>query len=133
MGFFLEFDANNNTVRLSFEHTVTTADLDGGAYSALRTFVSSRPPCKGIADFSQVTTVEAPIHTLQERARLPPAMPGGLMFVIVAPQDHVYGLSRMFSVLAEQTRPHLHVVRTVDKAYALLGISSPQFSRVDGY
>ena len=132
MGFFLEFDAENNTVRLSFEGIVTTADVGGGAYSALRAFVSSRPPCRGIADFSQVTTVEAPIHTIKERARLPPAMFGELMFVMVAPQDHVYGLSRMFSLLAEQTRPHLHVVRTMDEAYGLLGISSPRFSRVDG-
>jgi hypothetical protein len=130
MGFFLEFDADNNTVKLTFEAIVTTTDIGGGAYSALRNFVSPRPPCKGIADFSHVKTVEVPSHTIRDRAKLPPAMPGGQLFVIVAPQDHVFGLSRMFTMLAEQTRPHIRVVRTVDDAYRMLGITAPKFHRV---
>lgn len=132
MGFFLEFDETNNTVRLTFESRVTTADIGGEAYSALRAFVASRPPCKGIADFSHVTTVEASSRTIQGRARLPPAMHGSLPFVIVAPQDHVFGLSRMFSVFAERTRPHIQVVRAMDDAYRLLEIQAPSFSRVVG-
>jgi hypothetical protein len=131
MGFFLEFDATNNTVKLTFEATVTTADIGGGAYSALRDFVATRPPCKGIADFSHVTVVEVADHIIRDRAKLPPAMSGGQLFVIVAPRDHVYGLSRMFATLAEQTRPHVQVVRTMDDAYRMLGIASPQFSRVE--
>ena len=132
MGFFLEFDDANNTVKLTFETAITIADIGGGAYSALRDFVASRPPCKGIADFSQVTTVEVPGHTTRDRAKLPPAMHGEQMFVIVAPQDHVYGLSRMFAMMAEQTRPHVHVVRTLDDAYRMLGIRAPRFSRISG-
>lgn len=130
MGFFLEFDEANNTVRLTFENPVTTADLGGNAYSALRAFVASRPPCKGIADFSHITSVETPTHIIRDRARMPPAMHGGLMFVIVAPQTHVYGLSRMFALVAEQTRPHVRVVRAADEAYRLLEIAQPQFIRV---
>lgn len=130
MGFFLEFDAANNTVRLTFEGTVTHGDIGGDAYSALRAFAASRPPCKGIADFSSATALEVPSQLIKDRARLPPAMNGRQMFVIVAPQHHVFGLSRMFSLLAEQTRPHIHVVRVMDEAYRLLEITSPQFSRV---
>jgi hypothetical protein len=131
MGFFLEFDEANNTVRLTFESTVTTEDIAGGAYSALRDFVQSRSACRGIADFSQVTSVDVPSRTIQSRAQLPPAMPSGKLFVIVAPEDHIFGLSRMFSLHAERTRPHIHVVRTMDQAYRLLGIESPNFSRID--
>ncbi len=130
MGFFLEFDAANNTVKLTFEATVTTMDIGGGAYSALRDFVASGFSCRGIADFSQVTTVEAPGSMIRNRAKLPPAMPGGELFIIVAPRDHVYGLSRMFAMMAEHTRPHVHVVRTLDEAYRMLGITTPQFRRV---
>lgn len=134
MGFFLEFDSANNTVKLTFESTVTTADVSGGAYSALRDFVASRPACsemcKGIADFSQVVTIEVLGSIIRDRAKLPPAMPGGQLFVIVAPRDHVYGLSRMFAMMAEQTRPHVHVVRGIDDAYRLLGITKPQFHRI---
>jgi hypothetical protein len=131
MGFFLEFDEVNNTVRLTFQNTLTTEDINGGAYSALRAFVESRPDCKGIADFSQVTSVDVASRIIQSRARLPPAMPNGKMFVIVAPDDHLFGLSRMFSLHAESTRPHIHVVRSMDQAYRLLGIESPNFGRIE--
>jgi hypothetical protein len=130
MGFFLEFGDGNNTVKLSFETTITTADIGGGAYAALREFVAARPACKGIADFSHVTTVDVASQTIRERAKLPPAMPGAQLFVIVAPRDHVYGLSRMFAMMAEQTRPHVHVVRTMEDAYRMLEITKPQFNRV---
>ena len=131
MGFFLEFDATNNTVKLTFETTITTADIGGGAYAALRDFVSSRPPCNGIADFSHVTTVDVASQTIRDRAELPPAIPGSKLFVIVAPRDHVYGLSRMFAMMAEETRPHVHVVRTMEDAYRMLEIIQPQFSRIE--
>jgi hypothetical protein len=54
----------------------------------------------------------------------------GEKFIIVAPQDHVFGLSRMFSMLAEETRPHVTVVRTMEEAYCLLDIEEPQFHRI---
>ncbi len=54
-----------------------------------------------------------------------------MMFVIVAPGDLVYGLSRMFAVLGEETRPNLRVVRTMQEAYSLLEIVSPQFSPIN--
>jgi len=130
MGFFLEFDEANNTVRLTFEGKVTAADIGGDAYAALQAFVSTRSPCKGIADFSKVTIVEAPNQLIQDRARAPAALPGGLPFVFVAPQDHLFGLSRMFTTLAETTRPHLKVVRAMSEAYNLLGVDSPNFVRV---
>jgi hypothetical protein len=130
MSFFLEFDAGNNTVRLNFEGTITAADIRGNAYSALRDFVASHLPCRGIADFSRVTAVEVPSHLIRERAKHTPAIAGSQMFVFVAPQAHLYGLSRMFSIFAEETRPHLRVVRTMDEAYRLLEIETPQFSRV---
>ena len=129
MGFFLEYDQSNNTVRLTFEGSITPDDIGGGAYNTLRSFVASRPPCKGIADFSNVKVVEVASRMIQDRARLPPVL-GGQLFVIVAPEDHLFGLSRMFSLHAERTRPHIHVVRRMDEAYRLLGIETPEFKPV---
>lgn len=47
--------------------------------------------------------------------------------VIVAPRDLVYGTARMFQVLSERTRKNVHVVRTLEQAYKILGIESPTF------
>lgn len=130
MGFFLEFDEANNTVRLTFEGTITQADMGGAAYAALLSFIESRPACKGIVDFTHVTEVEIPSVAIRQHAKRDPGKPSELMFVLVAPQDHIYGLTRMFSTSAEHTLPHLKVARTMEEAYALLGISFPQFVRV---
>jgi hypothetical protein len=130
MGFFLSFDANNNTVKLTFDKVVTIADIAGDAYSALRSFVASQPSCKGIADFSHVSQVAASSDLIRGRARIPPAMPDGQLFVMVAPLDHIFGLSRMFATFADQTRPHIRVVRTMDEAYRLLEIREPNFQPI---
>jgi hypothetical protein len=47
--------------------------------------------------------------------------------VFVAPSDFIYGSIRMFQILPEKTRKSLHVVRTMQDAYKLLGVESPQF------
>ena len=52
------------------------------------------------------------------------------MRVIVVPIDFIFGLARMFQMLGEKTRPDLHVVRTLDEAYRLLQIESPEFRPV---
>jgi hypothetical protein len=127
MGFFLEFDAPSDTVRVVFDAIVTTEDIGGNVHAALRTFVSEHPQCQGIADFSHVKQFDVPSHVIRDRARLPPAMPSGKLFVMVAPQDHIFGLSRMFASFADQSRPHIRVVRTMDEAYRLLEIRDPNF------
>jgi hypothetical protein len=52
------------------------------------------------------------------------------MRVVVAPQDFLFGMMRMLQILSEEARPELHVVRTLDEAYRLLRIESPEFSPI---
>ena len=44
----------------------------------------------------------------------------------------MYGMSRMYSMLTEERRPNRQVVRTMEEAYELLGVTSAQFVRVVG-
>lgn len=46
------------------------------------------------------------------------------------PRDFIYGLARMFQILTEETQPELRVVRTMEEAYRLLEVSSPEFEPV---
>jgi len=39
-------------------------------------------------------------------------------------------MMRMLQILSEESRPELHVVRTMDEAYRLLLVKSPEFSPV---
>jgi hypothetical protein len=52
------------------------------------------------------------------------------MRVFVAPLDSMYGMVPMFQILTDLTRPELHVVRSIDAAYRLLQVESPEFSPV---
>jgi hypothetical protein len=48
----------------------------------------------------------------------------------VAPKDAIYGLSRMFVTVGEESRSKANVVRTMEEAYRLLEVESPQFSPI---
>jgi hypothetical protein len=44
--------------------------------------------------------------------------------------DLVYGLSRMFVTVGGKSRPKAFVARTMEEAYRLLEVESPQFSPI---
>jgi len=52
------------------------------------------------------------------------------MRVFVAPSDVIYGMSRMFQTLTENTRKNVHIVRTMQEAYKVLGVKSPKFAPI---
>lgn len=129
MGFFMEFDARNNILRLTLEGRVTDAILLD-AYATAARYVASHVPCRGIGDVTQATTFEVSATTVRKLALSAPVIPAGYTRVFVAPQDSVYGMVRMFQTLGESTRPDFHAVRTMDEAYRLLRLESPEFSPV---
>jgi len=129
MGYFFEFDAANDVLRCSWEGRVTD-DLLLEFYSAVRRVVVLHPSRRGIVDFSGITAFEVSADALKRLAVLPTHFEIGSTLLIVAPQDVVYGLSRLFSAHSEHTRPNLRVIRTMDEAFSLLGITSAQFSRI---
>src|SRR5271165_1840827 len=129
VGFVLELDAKNNVLRVSLQGQVSDAVLSDG-YAAVEKYVASHGPCRAIVDVSEVTKFEVSSHAIRQLARSAPALPVGHMRLVVAPQAHVYGMMRMFQMLGELTRPDLQVVRTMDEAYRLLRVESPEFSPV---
>jgi hypothetical protein len=131
MGFEMSFDERNNLLRVTVGGEVTDASLTDG-YATAAKYVAANPPCRGIWVFSDVTKFEVSTDTIQELARSSPIILSGHMRVIVAPQDHLYGMARMFQILGQETRSDLHVVRTVDEAYRLLKVQSPEFSPISG-
>lgn len=56
-----------------------------------------------------------------------PAMADAHPRVIVAPTQELFGLSRMFQIAGEEKRPRLTVVRTLEEAYAKLGLQAARF------
>lgn len=122
----VEFDSRNNILRGTLEGSMTGARLLE-FYTAATKFMASHPPCRGILDFSHVTEFEVSSDAIRQVAAAAPVFPPGHMRIMVIPQTFIYGLARMFQILTESTRPELHVVRTMEEAYSLLDVESPDF------
>jgi hypothetical protein len=130
MNIALDFDKKNNILRGTLEGPMTGAILLE-LYAAALEYMASHLPCRAILDFSRVTDFEVSGDAIRRIAAAPPAVPSGYMRVLVVPQIFIYGLARMFQILGEKTRPELQVVRTLDEAYRLLGVESPEFYPVN--
>jgi hypothetical protein len=126
VGCVLDFDAKNAVARVTLEGVVTDEGLSDCNATVTRYF-ASHPPCRGIVDFSKVTKFEVSSNTIRRLASSAPAIPRGYMRVFVTPNNFVYGMARMFQILSEKSRPDLHIVRTLEEAYKLLQLESPEF------
>ena len=127
MGFVMEFDAKHNILRGTLEGRVTN-DILLECYAAAARYTASHPPCRGLWNFSDVTAFEVSSDVVREMSGMSPIISPGYMRVIVASQDYLFGMMRMLQILSEKSRPELYVVRTLDEAYRLLLVESPEFA-----
>ena len=115
---------------LTFGKTVTKATLVA-AYDAAGHFIAAQGPCGGIVDFTAVECTEITAGDVRSISYRPAAFPPGMPRVFVAPTPHLYGMCRMYQIIREDLASDLHVVRTLEEAYALLGLESPDFKTID--
>lgn len=92
---------------------------------AARDLVLAREgPMHQIFDFTAAPPGDIPTALARERAAVPLAAPGHRR-VHVAPDDHLYGMMRMYS--AYQDDPGLLIVRNLDQAYEALDVAAQEF------
>ena len=128
MGLRFEFDAENKILLGKFEGRLSDESLVE-SYQAIRKYSVATDARAGILDFSLVTEISATSDMIRNLARQDPAMPDAVHRprVLVAPATHLFGIARMFQIVGERKRPRLTVVRTLDEAFAALGVKSPHF------
>ena len=90
--------------------------------SAILSHAEFNPAFSELIDCSGITNLDISIQFLQNIASAQSIFNKGSRHIIVAPEDHLYGLARMTQVLAEQTKPNVAVVRTLAEAYEILGM-----------
>ena len=71
----------------------------------------------------------AAMKTIRDLAQKPPAVPFGRPRAVVAPRPEDYGVVRMFELWRDDIRGQLHLVLSMDEAYALLGVRPEDFSQ----
>ena len=130
MSYEFDFDSTNRILRCRFEGRVTAEELRDYLQIVGR-YIAITGPRGGITDLSAVTTVEATYEAIRRLAKIKPAVP--LMDrprIVLAASDHIYGITRMFEIEAEDLRPNLHVVRTWNEAGAILGVQEFHFEPI---
>ena len=117
----LTIDAAQRVVIVTFAGEISDADLMGIG-SGTKAHPLFDPSFAEIVDFSAVTGGSVSTFAVQTLARRTSIYESGSKHVVIAPQPHVFGLTRMFQVLAEKTRPNMVVVHTRDEACKCLGL-----------
>jgi hypothetical protein len=131
-GSYFEFDSEHKILLARFVGQFTDETLTE-FYEAIRKYATATDACAGIMDLSFASDLAASSETIRRLATREPAIPDATRRprFIVAPSAHMFGLSRMFQLAGERTRPLLEVVRTIDEALAKLGVKSAKFERLD--
>ncbi len=129
--FRFELDPENKIFRARFRGPVTSETIKD-FYRASTAAAMLAVEFRGsIADFSGVTRIHATPNTIREVAGLPPADPVvSRPRVIVAPNSAILALARLFQLLGKASRPNLHVVRNLNQAFGVLGVTAPRFEPI---
>ncbi len=104
----------------SYYGDMTTTDLVQHI-AAIRKHPDFNPDFDELIDASGVKSFDVPSDDVRELASHESPFHRQAKRVLVAPQDLVFGLGRMFQTFGSEKRPHFIVVRTLDEAYRRLG------------
>jgi len=134
MPYSFYFDSENRIVLVCFDGRVTDELLSEFQRIGARRIVATMDFRGTIVDFSDVDSFEVTAETVRTLAWEEPADPDSSRpRVMVAPEDHVFGLCRIFASHGEDTRPNLHVVRSMEHACAILSVAEPKFEPIDPF
>jgi hypothetical protein len=131
MAYCFDFDSRNGILRCNLEGNVSDESLKE-CYEVAVMHAAFINPGACMMDFSNVDSLDVSSQTVRDLARRPPGMPGSRPRFLVVPSAYMYGLARMFQQYGSETRPGVHVVRSLDEAFTRLGVSEPSFEPVAG-
>ena len=131
MALRFEFDPVNKILLLRREGRLTDESM-AESRKAIQKYWAATDPSAGIDDFSEVTEFALSTEFIRHLADQEQAGDANRHTrVIVAPAPAVFGVARMFQILGERKRPDLHVVHTLDEAFAALGVQAPHFEPLE--
>ena len=127
MSYQFEFDSENRILRCRFSN-FGTEDTLLKYYQEVAKYAETTDARIAITDFSAITVFDVPSQTIQDLAKLGPALSNpALVQIIIAPAAEVFALAHMFQAQSLVTRPNLRVVRSSDEAFKLIEVIAPHF------
>ncbi len=129
MPYHFEFDPEHRILLVIAEGDVKDQEILN-VNADIAAHVRELKPSAGISDLSSVTTFQVASATMRTAASQPSPYPEETPRFIVAPQDHLFGMARMYELAGHRTRSKLKVVRSREEALAALGVPNARFERV---
>jgi hypothetical protein len=117
----VKIDVNQRLVVATYSGEISDAEILDLA-SQISFHPDFDPSFSIMWDFSAVTAGTISTSAIRELSRRESILSPTSMHVVIAPQDHIFGLFRMGQVLAEEMKPNIVVVRTIDEAWEHLGL-----------
>ena len=127
-----EFDTDNKVLLCRLHGRVTDESMRR-VYGDIRKWSSTVEARAGIFDLSLIESFDVSTAMMLTLAQEEPAMIGGAARprVMVAPTAESFGMCRMFQMVGEEKRHRLSVVRTLEEAYAVLGLQAVRFEPLE--
>jgi hypothetical protein len=127
MAYRFELDASSRTLLVRFSESVSGLRIDQ-FYSEAGTQIQRIHPRAVIFDFTEVTSFDVDSAAVHGMAEAPPLITEvSCPRLVVAPSHHIFGMSRMFQILGERSRPALKVVRSMAQALAAIELAQHDF------
>ncbi len=117
----VSIDANQQVVLVALAGEIKDADLIEIA-AVTKAHPLFEPSFSEIVDFSAVTGGKVSTFAVQTLAQRASIYNRTSKHVVIAPQAHGSGLTRMYQAYAHETRPNMEVVHTMEEAYKSLGL-----------
>jgi hypothetical protein len=127
--FHFEYDATHRIFAVRMHLTITDP-IFRACYAETPRRAQGRDVKAALMDLSDVERYDVSAAAMRDVARLAPLFPDPLPRWIIAPQDHIFGMARMFQMTSSSGREMLHIVRSMVEAYAALGVTTPNFERL---
>jgi len=125
-----EFDAQHKILLLVVEGDAGD-EVIVSANERIAQQVNHLHPRAGISDLSGITGFNVSSKAMRMAAAQPAPYPEGTEWFIVAAEDHIFGMARMYEMAG--SRNNLKVVRSRQEALAALGVEKPIFKRVGAF
>ena len=127
--FHFEYDSTNRIFAVRMHGTITDS-IFKACYAETPRHVRGREVRAALMDLSDVARYDVSTAAVRDVSRLAPLFPDPTPRWVVAPQDHVFGMARMFQMTSPAGRDRLHIVRSMADAYAALRVTTPNFERL---
>ena len=127
--FFFEYDEANKIFAVRLTGSVTD-EVFRAVYASAPRHVEGREIRAALIDLSSITGFDVTAAAVRQMSTQEPPIADPTPRYVIATEAHIFGMARMFQIVASKGRDRLHVVRSVQDAHDALGLDAPRFERL---